>query len=124
MLEFEPQVVKQVQKTKIDKHICFSCGQSFPVDDNVDWCPVCGWVRCPACGNCACTLTDEAQMALRGIWLTFCQYCNNPCKRKGIGGKRSPKEIDDYIKLIEKDSRLDRATKDRFIRNARMKQRM
>jgi len=98
MLQFEPQAVKQVQKTKVDEHVCFSCGQSFPVSDGVDWCPVCHWAKCPECGNCACTLTHEAQMALRGVWLTFCQHCNNPCKRKA-----RPKKIVNLSRLSRED---------------------
>lgn len=82
MLRFGlPEHVKEVQGKKIQKHYCFSCGQEFDVADAV-WCPKCHWAVCPHCGSCACSLTPEAKMALRGIWLTFCQYCNNPCKRK------------------------------------------
>jgi len=124
MLAFEPQLVTQIQKTKVEEHICFSCGKPFPVGEHSDICPICHWTRCPECGNCACTLTPEAQMALRGVWLTFCQHCNNPCKRKGIGAKRSPTEIEEYIGRIENDPKLDSATKKRFIDHAKMKRRL
>lgn len=124
MLKFEPQLVKEVEGKEIKQHYCFSCGQKFPLE-NIEWCPICGWARCPLCGCCACMLSDEAQMAVRGVWLTFCVHCNNPCPGKGAkrGGKRSPQEIDEYVKRIEADPKLDSATKKRFIERALTKQR-
>ncbi|MCX6821607.1 MAG: hypothetical protein NTW30_02390, partial [Candidatus Aenigmarchaeota archaeon] len=83
MLRFEiPKNIKKIQGTEIQQHYCFQCGAIIPISGHEEWCPKCKWTKCPHCGGCACTLTKEAQMAVRGVFLTFCQYCNNPCKRK------------------------------------------
>ena len=81
MLRFElPGHIKKVENTEIQTHYCFSCGNQIPVG-GMEICPACHWGKCPSCGGCACTLTHEAQMAVRGVYLTFCQYCHNPCPK-------------------------------------------
>jgi len=76
-----PKEIKEVEGTRIEKHYCFSCGRQFDIKD-AKWCPECQWAICPYCGSCACNLSFEAKMAIRGVWLTFCKYCYNPCKRR------------------------------------------
>jgi len=130
MLQFTiPKDIKQVQGTEIQNHYCFSCGQAIKVGGGEKWCPVCKWTICPHCGGCACKITKEAQMAVRGVFLTFCQYCNNPCKRKHPmtatekkytedwektkdfenWKKEFPKEYREYLKI--KQQRLDEEKK-------------
>jgi len=41
---------------------CFSCGEKFEVD-KAGVCPKCGWLLCPSCGACRCSLSDEVASA-------------------------------------------------------------
>lgn len=122
----EPRDVRKVGNKQIEEHYCFSCGKPFHIDETVDWCPVCGWARCPHCSKCPCMLSKSTQKAITNLWLTFCRWCTNPCPGKGSkrGSHRSPQEIEEYIRLIEKDPKLSPKDKERFIYNAKMKQRV
>jgi len=102
MLRIEiPKNIKRVQEHEVQQHYCFSCGNLIPVTGSEKWCPTCKWAVCPHCGGCACTLTKEAKMAVRGVFLTFCQYCNNPCGKSGH--RMTAKEVK-YAEDWEKSS--------------------
>ena len=42
---------------------CFKCGEKFASDD-AEFCPRCGWMKCPSCGVCRCELDDETAIAI------------------------------------------------------------
>lgn len=42
---------------------CFKCGEKFLVEDAAV-CPKCGWLQCPSCGSCRCSLSEEAAVAV------------------------------------------------------------
>jgi len=37
---------------------CFKCGKRFRSSE-ASVCPKCGWMKCPYCGACRCSLSDE-----------------------------------------------------------------
>jgi hypothetical protein len=42
---------------------CFNCGEKFAVKDS-KVCPKCGWLICPTCKACRCSLSEEVASAL------------------------------------------------------------
>jgi len=42
---------------------CFSCGKKFTIS-MAKTCHVCGWLVCPECGACRCSIPDNAAQAL------------------------------------------------------------
>ena len=42
---------------------CFSCGAKFEVE-KASVCTKCGWLLCPHCGACRCSLSDEVASAV------------------------------------------------------------
>jgi rRNA maturation endonuclease Nob1 len=42
---------------------CFNCGEKFSVTDS-KVCPKCGWLICPKCKACRCSLSEEVASAL------------------------------------------------------------
>jgi len=42
---------------------CFNCGYKFSVKD-AKVCPKCGWLICPNCGACRCSIPDEVAKAV------------------------------------------------------------
>ncbi|MCD6458550.1 MAG: hypothetical protein B6U95_04180 [Thermofilum sp. ex4484_82] len=42
---------------------CFSCGVKFYVD-SAEVCPKCGWLICPECKACRCSLDENAAVSI------------------------------------------------------------
>ena len=42
---------------------CFTCGEKFEVKDS-KICSKCGWLICPKCKACRCTLNEETATAI------------------------------------------------------------
>jgi len=42
---------------------CFKCGEKFSSTDS-KLCPKCGWIICPKCKVCRCTLDEETAVAV------------------------------------------------------------
>ena len=42
---------------------CFKCGEKFHVA-HAKICPKCGWLICPSCNACRCTLNEETAVAV------------------------------------------------------------
>jgi len=42
---------------------CFKCGRKFKASEG-ELCPKCGWLICPHCGACRCSLSDEVAAAV------------------------------------------------------------
>ncbi len=42
---------------------CFTCGEKFIVD-STKVCTKCGWIICPNCKSCRCTLKEETASAI------------------------------------------------------------
>ncbi|MCS7133154.1 MAG: hypothetical protein NZ918_05520, partial [Aigarchaeota archaeon] len=35
-------------------YYCLLCNYKFQVNEHVEYCPKCGWFRCPQCNSCGC----------------------------------------------------------------------
>ena len=58
------RVVENFLKFFIDPELyCFKCGKKFKASEG-ELCPKCGWLICPHCGACRCTLSDEVATAV------------------------------------------------------------
>ena len=42
---------------------CFKCGERFNSSD-AELCPKCGWMICPHCGTCRCSLSEDVAVAV------------------------------------------------------------
>jgi hypothetical protein len=42
---------------------CFKCGERF-ASTQAELCPKCGWMICPKCKACRCSLSEEAAIAV------------------------------------------------------------
>ena len=42
---------------------CFKCGEKFNSNE-AELCPKCGWMICPKCKTCRCTLDEETAIAV------------------------------------------------------------
>ncbi|MHA1593809.1 MAG: DUF6364 family protein [Candidatus Baldrarchaeia archaeon] len=42
---------------------CFKCGEKFRIR-SAEICPKCGWLKCPQCDACRCSLGEEAAIAV------------------------------------------------------------
>jgi len=111
----------------VEKHYCFSCTRPFN-PYGAESCQVCGWLKCPYCGRCACNLSLEARLAIEQVFATFCLSCLprsqcllNPRKKRGGRVIRGVTR-DDFIEFSEKfypglveDYRAGRITFDKLL---------
>jgi len=42
---------------------CFTCGKKFRASQ-AEVCPKCGWLICPHCGSCRCSLDDQTAASI------------------------------------------------------------
>ena len=42
---------------------CFKCGEKFSSNE-AELCPKCGWMICPSCNQCRCSLDDDIATAV------------------------------------------------------------
>ena len=76
MYNFRTHPCVRIQLDNIQKgerHPCFFCGFAIDVGALED-CPECGLKKCPGCGKCLCTITDNERDTLIRIHKTYC--CN------------------------------------------------
>lgn len=52
------------------KVYCFRCGKEFRVS-KAEVCPKCGWLKCPYCEACRCTLSEEVAESIFYLRKTF-----------------------------------------------------
>lgn len=81
-LSIDKNVLKEAKKVAKEKNIplsrlienflkffnkpevyCFKCGEKFSSDD-ARLCPKCGWMICPKCKVCRCSLNEETAIAV------------------------------------------------------------
>lgn len=97
----------EFDKTSVSPHYCFSCTRPFNPYE-AEPCPICGWLKCPHCGRCACDLGLEARIAIEQVFSTFCLTCLpqskcllNPRKKKGGRVIRGVTR-EDFLQFAEK----------------------
>lgn len=58
-----------------ESHLCFVCGAEFDPSIELvgELCPSCGWLRCPFCGGCKCSLGYNDQRWIDYIKGSYCQ---------------------------------------------------
>jgi len=57
-----------------EEHLCYVCGAAWdPVLSEAPVCEQCGWLKCPACGGCKCSLSGHDRQWLDDIRSTLCQ---------------------------------------------------
>jgi len=49
---------------------CFKCGKKFSRNDS-QLCPKCGWLICPDCRVCRCSLSEETAVAIFQMRLAY-----------------------------------------------------
>lgn len=57
-----------------ETHHCFVCGEAFRPREG-ELCVECDWLKCPVCGGCACSLSEESVRAIGALFRTFCESC-------------------------------------------------
>lgn len=77
-----------------EKHPCFFCGDAV-ISSFLEDCKVCRTPVCPTCGDCVCTITDEAYKLLVFLHKRYCKKLN---------------EYDGNIDLSESDVMLTNET--------------
>ena len=89
LTEIIDEILERAEREKVfreaERHKCFVCYEYFsPNDTKV--CPVCGWLICPNCNGCLCSLGEEAQKAVLALFETFCTNC----RFRSHGSPKSP----------------------------------
>lgn len=59
------------------KVFCFTCGTKFE-STQTNPCPKCGWYKCPNCGSCACSLSEESARVAFYMKRTLIEIFSNP----------------------------------------------
>ena len=68
-----------------ERHPCYFCG--IPIDvSNIEDCPTCGIIPCPACGKCFCGISELEQETLVKIHEKYCCIYDNLLWFKEIEG--------------------------------------
>jgi len=55
-----------------ESHVCFVCGAEWDPDPSLI-CAKCGWIKCPKCNGCRCSLSEADKAWVDNVFATYCQ---------------------------------------------------
>jgi hypothetical protein len=94
---------------KSEDHPCYFCGELLPMKyvDRRE-CVVCGIMKCPACHNCLCTITDLQYSTLIRIHKKYCCHLDKYNGIIELDKPCDPTLANNYLKVLQTCSSAER----------------